>query len=123
MKRAILSTLSVALLSGALMMGTGNTASAATHAQQSAKTSTPVVMVDPREDLRSMCTVYHDKYACATLMGRNKMTKMVKNCLVKAGIGGAAAFVVGRYISKDLAKDIAGKVVVAGAAGCLSSFT
>ncbi|MEU6370855.1 hypothetical protein ABZ876_35350 [Streptomyces sp. NPDC046931] len=122
MKRVVSGTLSVALLSGALMMGTG-TASAAPASTSSLKTPTPVAKVDPREDLRSMCTVYHDKYSCAALMGRNKMTNMVKNCLVKAGIGGAAAFVVGRYISKDVAKDIAGKVVVAGAAGCLSSFT
>ncbi|MER6262130.1 hypothetical protein ABT270_21000 [Streptomyces sp900105245] len=122
MKRAISTTLSVTLLSGALMMG-GGVASAAPQSQTVAKSSTPVVMVDPREDVQSMCTVYHDKYACATLMGRNKMSKIVKNCLVKAGIGGAAAFVVGRYISKDAAKQIAGKVVVAGAAGCLSSFT
>ncbi|MFJ8035991.1 hypothetical protein [Streptomyces sp. NPDC096032] len=122
MKRAISTTLSVTLLSGALMMG-GGVASAAPQSHAVAKSSTPVVMVDPREDVQSMCTVYHDKYACATLMGRNKMSKIVKNCLVKAGIGGAAAFVVGRYISKDAAKQIAGKVVVAGAAGCLSSFT
>lgn len=101
----------------------GGIASAAPQSPTVAKSSKPVVMVDPREDVQSMCTVYHDKYACATLMGRNKMTKMVQNCLVKAGIGGAAAFVVGRYISKDAAEHIAGKVVVAGAAGCLSSFT
>ncbi|MFF8940941.1 hypothetical protein ACF1A5_01455 [Streptomyces sp. NPDC014864] len=122
MKRVISSTLSVTLLGGALMMGAG-TASAAPQSQRVAKVSTPVVGVDPREDVRSMCTVYHDKYACASLLHNNKMTKAVQNCLVKAGIGGAAAFVVGRYISKDLAKDIASKVVVAGASACLSSFT
>ncbi|WP_030940803.1 hypothetical protein [Streptomyces sp. NRRL S-646] len=122
MKRVISSTLSVTLLSGALMMGAG-TASAATQTQHITKTSNPVVKVDPVEDVRSLCTVYHDKYACAALLHRNKMTNVVKNFLVKAGIGGAAAFVVGRYISKDAAKDIAAKVVVAGSAACLASFT
>lgn len=134
MKRLISSTLSVTLLSGALMMGAGAASAAepsasgapsqpAAVSQPVADGAAPVVMVDPREDLRGMCTVYHDKYACAALLHNNKMTNMVKNCLVKAGIGGAAAFVVGRYISKDAAKDIAAKVVVAGASACLSSFT
>lgn len=50
------------------------------------------------------------------------MTDVVKNCLVKAGIGGAAAFVVGPYISKDASKDIAAKTVVAVGAACLASF-
>lgn len=122
MKRVISSTLSAALLSGALMMGAG-TASAATQPQPVAKASTAHIMVDPIEEQRSMCTVYHSKTACASLLHNNKMTKVVKNCLVKAGIGGAAAFIVGRYISKDAAEDIAGKVVVAGAAACLSSFS
>jgi len=45
----------------------------------------------------------------------------VKNCLIKGAIGGAGALVVGRYVSKDVAKDIASKTVVAGATGCLSS--
>ncbi|MCS0638163.1 hypothetical protein NX801_21400 [Streptomyces sp. LP05-1] len=81
-----------------------------------------MVMVDPIQEQKSMCTVYHSKTACASLLQHNKMTSVVKNCLVKAGIGGAAAFVVGRYISKDVAKDIAAKIVVAGSAACLSSF-
>jgi hypothetical protein len=104
------------------MMGAG-TASAATQPQPAAEDSTAVIMVDPVEEQRSMCTVYHSKTACASLLHNNKMTKVVKNCLVKAGIGGAAAFIVGRYISKDAAEDIAKKVVVAGSAACLASFT
>ncbi|MEU0271888.1 hypothetical protein [Streptomyces sp. NPDC006307] len=66
--------------------------------------------------------MYKNKTACAGLISNNKMTKMVKDCLVKAGIGGAGAFVIGRYVSKDVAKDIASKVVVAGATACLTSF-
>ncbi|MET7795970.1 hypothetical protein [Streptomyces decoyicus] len=33
----------------------------------------------------------------------------------------AGALIVGRCVSKDVAKDIASKTVVAGATGCLSS--
>ncbi|MFI0776382.1 hypothetical protein [Streptomyces sp. NPDC021212] len=33
----------------------------------------------------------------------------------------AGALVVGRYVSKDVAKDVAAKTVVGGATGCLSS--
>ncbi|MFC9235815.1 hypothetical protein ACFTZK_05025 [Streptomyces decoyicus] len=40
---------------------------------------------------------------------------------VEGPIGGAGALIVGRYVSKDVAKDIASKTVVAGATGCLSS--
>ncbi|MFG2623161.1 hypothetical protein ACGFXC_36700 [Streptomyces sp. NPDC048507] len=79
--------------------------------------------MDPVGERRAMCTVYKDKNACASLMKHNKMTNAVKDCLLRAGIGGAAAFVVGRYVSKDLAEDIASKVVVAGGAACLGALT
>ncbi|WP_327704009.1 hypothetical protein [Streptomyces decoyicus] len=36
-------------------------------------------------------------------------------------IRGAGALTVGRYVSKDVVKDIASKAVVAGVTGCLSS--
>ncbi|NUP18308.1 MAG: hypothetical protein HOZ81_19935 [Streptomyces sp.] len=114
--------LSATLLGGALMMGAG-TASAAADAQSVAQAPTAHVQVGPIEEQRSMCTVYKSKTACASLMKNNKMTAVVKDCLVKAGIGGAAAFVVGRYVSKDAAEDIGAKVVVAGAAACLASFS
>uniref|UniRef100_A0AAU2V8L3 Uncharacterized protein n=1 Tax=Streptomyces sp. NBC_00003 TaxID=2903608 RepID=A0AAU2V8L3_9ACTN len=63
----------------------------------------------------------HSKDSCAFLMSNTKMLKMVKECLIKGAIGGAGALVVGRYVSKDLAEDIAKKTAVAGATGCLAS--
>ncbi|GGS16337.1 hypothetical protein Snoj_30520 [Streptomyces nojiriensis] len=42
-----------------------------------------------------------------------------KDCLLKAGIGGAAALIVGR-VNKDAAKKIATSVVAGGVTGCLS---
>ncbi|MFC9229517.1 hypothetical protein ACFTZI_11210 [Streptomyces decoyicus] len=40
---------------------------------------------------------------------------------VEGAIDGAGALIVGRYVSKDVAQDVASKTVVAGAAGCLPS--
>ncbi|MEU7485051.1 hypothetical protein [Streptomyces sp. NPDC042319] len=77
-------------------------------------------MANPIEEARSMCMM-KSKSDCAYLMHNTKMLKMVKDCLIKGAIGGAGALVVGRYVSKDVAKDIASKTVVAGATGCLSS--
>ncbi|MFF7205432.1 hypothetical protein [Streptomyces sp. NPDC008141] len=41
-----------------------------------------------------------------------KMKKAVKDCLFTGDIGGAAALIVGRFVSKDVAADIAQKSVV-----------
>ncbi|MEU3407526.1 hypothetical protein ABZ766_26765 [Streptomyces sp. NPDC006670] len=112
MKRMTSGLLSIALLGGFVVGGAGTAAASTTGGPQG---------VDPIGERRAMCTVYKDKNACASLLSNSKMTDAVKNCLVKAGIGGAAAFVVGRYISKDIAQDIASKVVVAGASACLSA--
>ncbi|MFJ9644577.1 hypothetical protein [Streptomyces sp. NPDC101206] len=49
------------------------------------------------------------------------MNDMVKDCLIKGAIGGAGALIVGRFVSKGVAKDIASKTVVAGATGCLAA--
>ncbi|QZY17219.1 hypothetical protein [Streptomyces decoyicus] len=38
-------------------------------------------------------------------------------------IGGAGALTVGRHVSEDVVKGAAGKAVVAGATGCLSSLS
>ncbi|MEV0371210.1 hypothetical protein AB0I10_15495 [Streptomyces sp. NPDC050636] len=59
-----------------------------------------------------------EKY-CKALEGR-PMTKTAKNCLLRAGVGSAAALVVGR-VNKKVAKEIAVNTVGAGAAACLSS--
>ncbi|MEV6584040.1 hypothetical protein AB0M92_38595 [Streptomyces sp. NPDC051582] len=113
MRRTTSGLLSIVILGGFIVGGGADTASAS-------NTGGPK-SVDPVGERRAMCTVYKDKNACASLMQHGKMTNAVKNCLLKAGIGGAAAFIVGRYVSKDVAKDIASKVVVAGASACLSA--
>ncbi|MCX4511896.1 hypothetical protein OHA27_16625 [Streptomyces sp. NBC_01619] len=48
------------------------------------------------------------------------MTKTAKNCLLRAGVGSAAALIVGR-VNKKAAREIAVNTVGAGAAACLSS--
>ncbi|MFI9305370.1 hypothetical protein [Streptomyces triculaminicus] len=130
MKRVLSGVVSAALLSGALITGTAGTASAATGPQAVIETTPPVVeaappvvLVDPIGEQRTMCTYYHQKNACASLLSGHKMSSVVQNCLVKAGIGGAGAFIVGKYVSKDVAKDIAAKVVTAGATACLASLS
>ncbi len=47
------------------------------------------------------------------------MTQRAKDCLLKAGIGRAAALVVGR-VNKDAAKEIATSVVAGWVTGCRS---
>lgn len=61
-----------------------------------------------------------DAKACEKLLSTRPMSETAKNCLVKAGIGGAAALIVGR-VNKDVAKKIATNVVAGGVTGCLSS--
>ncbi|MFD7226928.1 hypothetical protein [Streptomyces sp. NPDC059881] len=56
---------------------------------------------------------------CKALQGR-PMTKTAKNCLLRAGVGSAAALIVGR-VNKKAAREIAVNTVGAGAAACLSS--
>ncbi|MBR8642504.1 hypothetical protein KEF29_32360 [Streptomyces tuirus] len=106
-----------AVLAGAVMLSGAGVASASTDTGNGGV----AVKVSPIEEQRSKCTVYHDKNSCKSLMRNTKMEKIVKDCLIKAAIGGAGALVVGKYVSKDLAEDIGAKVVVAGATGCLAS--
>jgi hypothetical protein len=56
---------------------------------------------------------------CKALEGK-PMTKAAKDCLIRAGVGGAVALVVGR-VNKKAAREIAVNVAGAGAAACLSS--
>ncbi|MFI5868284.1 hypothetical protein [Streptomyces sp. NPDC051546] len=61
-----------------------------------------------------------DASACERLLAGRPMSAFVKNCLIKAGIGGAGALIVGRF-NKEVGKKIAVNVVGAGATGCLVS--
>jgi hypothetical protein len=56
---------------------------------------------------------------CKALEGK-PMTKTARDCLVRAGVGGAVALVVGR-VNKKAAREIAVNVAGSGAAACLSS--
>ncbi|MER6251458.1 hypothetical protein ABT224_08785 [Streptomyces sp. NPDC001584] len=60
-----------------------------------------------------------DAAACERLLSVRPMNQRAKDCLLKAGIGGAAALIVGR-VNKDAAKKIATSVVAGGVTGCLS---
>ncbi|WP_125513740.1 hypothetical protein [Streptomyces sp. WAC 01529] len=83
--------------------------------------------VDPIQEHR-IANCYFDKSKrgaerqkyCKALEGK-PMTKTAKNCLVRAGIGGAAALVVGK-VNKKVAREIAVNVAGAGASACLSAF-
>ncbi|NEA56223.1 hypothetical protein G3I60_19220 [Streptomyces sp. SID13666] len=57
---------------------------------------------------------------CKALEGK-PMSALTKNCLLKAGVGSAAALIVGR-VNKKAAREIVNNTVTAGAAACLSSF-
>ncbi|MFD4482703.1 hypothetical protein ACFWPU_42275 [Streptomyces sp. NPDC058471] len=59
-----------------------------------------------------------EKY-CKALEG-SPMTETAKNCLLRAGVGSAAALIVGK-VNKKAAKEIAVNTVGAGATACLSS--
>ncbi|WP_369383009.1 hypothetical protein [Streptomyces sp. cg36] len=82
--------------------------------------------VDPRQE-HNISNCYFDKSKtgqqrakyCKALEGR-PMTQAARNCLLRAGVGSAAALIVGR-INKKVAREIAVNTVGAGAAACLSS--
>ncbi|MFH8571663.1 hypothetical protein [Streptomyces sp. NPDC017993] len=117
MKRIVSGAMSAVMLGG-IVLGSG---AGVANADSSTRPTAESPMVNPIEEARSMCTMSKSKDDCAYLMHNTKMLKMVKNCLIKGAIGGAGALIVGRYVSKDVAKDIASKTVVAGATGCLAS--
>ncbi|MFJ3161384.1 hypothetical protein [Streptomyces kanasensis] len=56
---------------------------------------------------------------CNALQGR-PMTKAARDCLLRAGVGSAAALIVGK-VNKKVAREIAVNTVGAGAAGCLTA--
>ncbi|MGY0459603.1 hypothetical protein ACW14Y_05020 [Kitasatospora sp. cg17-2] len=86
----------------------------------------PAHAVDPRQEY-NVANCHFDKNKsgqerakyCRALEGR-PMTETAKNCLVRAGVGGAVALVVGR-VNKKAAREIAVNVAGAGAGACLSS--
>ncbi|MFF4604032.1 hypothetical protein ACFY12_15065 [Streptomyces sp. NPDC001339] len=118
-QRAVTYVLAPAVMAGGIMTLGAGVASADDGAPTARSTQAP--MVNPIEEERSMCTAYNDENACAALMTNTKMMDIVKNCLVKAAIGGATALVVGKYVSKDAAEKISEKVVSGGVTGCLTS--
>ncbi|MER7850893.1 hypothetical protein ABTZ03_44010 [Kitasatospora sp. NPDC096077] len=61
-----------------------------------------------------------EKQKYCEALAKKPMSDIVKNCLIKAGIGGAGALVVGR-INGTVARDLAVSVAGAGATACLSS--
>ncbi|QEV53710.1 hypothetical protein CP981_20445 [Streptomyces platensis] len=109
-----------AVMVGGIVLASG---AGVAHAESDPRPAVQSSMVNPIEEARSMCTMSKSKDDCAYLMHHTKMQKMVKNCLIKGAIGGAGALIVGRYVSKDAASDIAKKTVVAGATGCLASLS
>ncbi|MEU8463953.1 hypothetical protein [Streptomyces sp. NPDC029003] len=85
-----------------------------------------VLFVDPRQEY-NISNCYFDKSKsgqerakyCKALEARD-MTETAKNCLVRAGIGSAAALIVGK-VNKKVAREIAVNTVAGGVTGCLSA--
>ncbi|MFD0268835.1 hypothetical protein ACFVGY_20035 [Streptomyces sp. NPDC127106] len=117
MKKIVSSVVSAAIISGVVLVGGAGVA----YAESGPQSVVQSAQVNPLEEARSKCIMAKSKRDCECLMTHVKMNNMVKNCLIKGGIGGAGALIVSRFVSKDVAKDIVSKAVVAGATGCLAS--
>ncbi|MGW2990069.1 hypothetical protein [Streptomyces goshikiensis] len=117
MKNIVSGVLSAAII-GSVILASG---AGVAQADSGPRPVVQSVQVNPLEEARSLCIMSKSKRDCEYLMTHTKMTNMVKDCLLKGGIGAAGAFIIGRYVSKDLAKDIASKTVVSGATGCLAA--
>ncbi|MCX4546283.1 hypothetical protein [Streptomyces sp. NBC_01565] len=86
----------------------------------------PAYAVDPRQE-HNIANCYFDKSNtgktkeryCKALEG-STMTKIQRDCLLRAGLGSVAALAVGK-INKKAAREIAVNVVAAGASGCISA--
>lgn len=48
------------------------------------------------------------------------MTETAKNCLIRMGVGGAAALIAGK-VNKKVAREITVNTVASGASGCLTA--
>ncbi|WP_420080717.1 hypothetical protein ACN6AT_23155 [Streptomyces sp. JL4002] len=117
MKNFTSGILSATLAASVIMTGGVGVA----HADAGPRPVVQSAQVNPLEEARSMCIMSKSKRDCEYLMTHTKMNDMVRECLVKGAIGGAGALIIGRFVSKDVAKDIAAKTVVAGATGCLAA--
>lgn len=117
MKNIVSGVLPMALVGGIVMAGGAGVA----HADSGPRPVVQSVQVNPLEEARSLCIMSKSKRDCEYLMTHVKMNDMVKNCLIKGAIGGADAPIVGRFISKDVAKGMVSNTVVAGATGCLAA--
>ncbi|MEW2581197.1 hypothetical protein [Streptomyces syringium] len=100
--------LTIAVLSGGLTVGSAATASAR---QSESPIQTYTAM---------KCWKDHDENACKGHLTGKKMSKNVKECLVKGGLIGAASVVVGR-INKTEASKLAKIAVTNGGAACLAA--
>ncbi|MEK2493186.1 hypothetical protein WN990_26895 [Kitasatospora purpeofusca] len=80
--------------------------------------------VDPRQDHNAINCRFgkneHDREKYCNALATKEMTDTAKNCLVRMGIGGAAALIVGK-VNKKVAREITVNVVGAGASGCLTA--
>ncbi|MFJ3883365.1 hypothetical protein ACIPW5_38700 [Streptomyces sp. NPDC090077] len=117
MKKIVSGIVLAAIIGGSVLVGGAGVA----HADSGPQPVVQSVQVSAIEEARSKCIMSKSKRDCEYLMTHVRMNEMVKDCLVKGGIGGAGALIVARFISKDVAKDIVSKTVVAGATGCLAA--
>ncbi|NUR00694.1 MAG: hypothetical protein HOY79_30455 [Streptomyces sp.] len=76
--------------------------------------------IDTWQDIAAGKCYYGDKESCELLIGGLKMSKKVKDCLVKGVVAGAGALIIGR-VNKDLAEKVARNTVAAGATACVSA--
>ncbi|MFJ4188322.1 hypothetical protein [Kitasatospora sp. NPDC089509] len=63
-----------------------------------------------------------EKQKYCDALANKPMSEVAKNCLVKAGIGGAVALVIGRVNATE-ARKLAITVVATGAGACLNSLS
>lgn len=137
MKNVVTSLTAAAMVGGLLIAGSGMAhAAPQLPAAQAATVSLSggdhgdggpgELFVDPRQEY-NVSNCYFDKSKsgqerakyCKALEGSD-MTETAKNCLVRAGIGSAAALIVGK-VNKKIAREIAVNTVAGGVTGCLSA--
>ncbi|MEV6973280.1 hypothetical protein [Kitasatospora sp. NPDC093806] len=86
--------------------------------------SETAVLVDPRQERNAVNCRFdrnqQDRERFCKALETKPMTEAAKNCLVRMGVGGAAALVAGK-INKKVAREITVNTVAAGASGCLTA--
>ncbi|MEU6702405.1 hypothetical protein [Streptomyces wuyuanensis] len=82
--------------------------------------STAKPPIDTWQDIAASKCHYGDKESCKLLVEGLKMSKTAKDCLIKGGVAGAGALVVGRF-NKDVADKIARNTVAAGVTACITA--